>query len=268
MRVKTFSNFEECQDAVILVDSDKEVEVIIDYLIPEELPKPKGNKIRFVVNIQPEGQFNDLIRQYQNNYDYLLTFIPELLTLPKARFFIGLTPFCDPDPSTEKEFGVSCVFSTRNCLPGHKLRNELWRRQNEILIPKQFYTGQRSGMTGGIWLSSDKKAKRIAMQTMFHIAIDSYDYDNSFSEKLIDPMINMSLPVYWGAKNADQFFNPMGFLQCQSVDEIIKVCNSLSDIDYYQRIPYMEHNFVKAIEYYDYGRQLQRKIQEILNENA
>ena len=143
-RVKVYANFEEALDPVILVDSDKEIEVVIDYLIPEILPTPiPDNTIRFVVNIQPEGDFNSHIISYQDNYDYLLTFIPSLLSLPKAVFFIGLTPWCKHDHTIHKIFGVSSIFSLRNCLPGHRLRHELWSRQKEITIPHYFYAGSR-----------------------------------------------------------------------------------------------------------------------------
>jgi hypothetical protein len=266
-RVKVYANFEEALDPVIMVESDKDVEIIIDYLIPDELPKPiPPDTIRFVLTIQPEQHFNDLIRRYQDNFHHLLTFMPSMLSLPKAIFFIGLTPFCTPDPSTEKTFGVSCVFSGRNCLPGHKLRHELWQRQNEIRIPRYFYTGLRSGQTGGIPLPVEKKAKNVVMDTMFHIAIDSYDYDNSFSEKLIDPLIRMSLPIYWGAHNVLEYFNPLGILHVSTVSDIINACNSLTPDDYLQRLPAIRENFATGMNYYDYGKQLQRIIQKVLNE--
>jgi hypothetical protein len=269
MIVKMFANFEEALDPVIEVNSDKKIEVVIDYLLPEVIIHPvPSDTIRFVVTIQPEGHFNELIRDNQRNYNYLLTFIPELLTLPKAKFFIGLTPFCRPNPSTAKIFGVSCVFSSRNCLPGHKLRHELWRRKDEIIIPKYFYTGLRSSMTGGIPLPAEKTAKEITMQTMFHICIDSFDYENSFSEKLIDPLISKVIPIYWGAKNLKDFFDIDGIGQVNCVDDIIRICNSLNENDYnYIRNP-IKSNYLKALQYVDYGKQLQTKIQEVLNENT
>jgi hypothetical protein len=269
MKPKMMANFEEALGAEINLDTTKQVEIIIDYLIPDELPKPiPPDTIRFVVTIQPEGHFNELIRRYQDNYDYLLTFIPELLTLPRAYFFIGLTNFVEPNPSTDKIFGVSCVFSARNCCPGHKLRHELWRRQDEISIPKFFFTGLRSGMTGGIPLPAEKRAKEIAMRTMFHIAIDSYDYDNSFSEKLIDPLISKVLPIYWGAGNVKEFFDMDGIVQIYNVQQIIDVCNMLDVDHYYNYQNNIEKNYKSALMYTDYGKQLQRKINLILHANS
>lgn len=264
-----YANFEEALDPIITVDSDKNVEVIIDYLIPEELPKPiPENTVRFVATIQPEQHFNQLIRQYQDNYDYLLTFIPLLLSLPKARFMIALTNFCKPDMLFEKKFGVSAVFSTRNCLPGHPLRHELFMRKNEITIPRYFYTGLRSGMKGGIELSATKSAKQQVMETMFHIAIDSYDYDNSFSEKLIDPLITNTVPIYWGARNLPDFFDMNGIIYVRSVDEIIKVCNRLTEDDFHRCEPARIDNYETAFKYVPYHIALQKKIQEVLNENS
>jgi hypothetical protein len=188
--------------------------------------------------------------------------------LPKARFFIGLTAFCRPDIQIEKSFGVSCVFSNRNCLPGHKLRHELWNRRDEIKIPKYFYTGLRSGMTCGILLPAEKKCKQFVMGTMFHIAIDSYDYDNSFSEKLIDPLITNTIPIYWGPKNIDRFFNMDGIFYASSVDEIIRITNQLTEDDYNIKKLYRLDNFTRAIEFHNYADCLERKINQILNENS
>lgn len=264
-RLKVYANFEEALDPVIMIDSDKEVEVIIDYLIPYEINKPKSpDTIRFVATIQPEGHFNDLIKKYEYNYDYLLTFIPELMSLSKAKFFIATTAFCKPDLMIPKEFGVSAVFSSRNCLPGHALRHELWRRQDEITIPKYFYAGSRSGMTGSLVLGSDKAAKQEVMRTMYHIAIDSYSYHGSMSEKLIDPLITNTIPIYWGA-DVSSFFNMEGIFQCANVDEIIKVCNSLREADYYhtgRKFARLE-NYATSLEYHNYADCLQRKIQQI-----
>lgn len=274
MIAQMFANFEEALDTTIEISSSKKIEIVIDYLLPEVIVHPvPEDTIRFVVTIQPEGNFNDLIRENQRNFNYLLTFIPELLVLPKARFFIGLTPFCRPNPSTEKIFGVSCVMSGRNCLPGHKIRHELWRRRDEITIPKYFYVGQRTWMPGVDYskemvISANKTDKEIAMKTMYHICIDSFDYNNSFSEKLIDPLINKVVPIYWGAKNINEFFEIHSIGQILGVDYLIETCNNLTPEKYYYLMPWIDKNYYTALQYIDYGKQLQRMIQQIIDENS
>jgi hypothetical protein len=267
MKANIYANFEEILDHEITVPSP--VDLVIDYEIPEYLKGfPKIGTTVIFATIQPEGHFNKLIIDNQDRFDYLLTFIPELLHLPKARFFIGLTAFCKPEINIPKIFGVSAVFSARNACPGHSLRHELYKRRDEIKVPKWFYTGARTGMRSELELGYDKRDKQRAMRTMFHIAIDSYDYPNSFSEKLIDPMITNTVPIYWGASNVDNFFNPEGILKFTSVDELIKICNSLEERDYYKCQLSRLENYVKAIEYHDYADCIQREINAIFNENA
>ena len=265
MRVKVYCDFEEAIDPVI--EADRPIDLVIDYGIPSYLSEPKKEGV-FVIfaTIQPEGQYNNDIINNQGRFDVLLTFIPELLKLPKARFFIGCTAFCTPG-ITDKIFGVSAVFSGRNCLPGHKLRFELWKRRHEIKIPRYFYVGDRTPfpypIEDGIRLPATKSAKNEVMKTMFHIAIDSYDYPNSFSEKLIDPLITGTIPIYWGASNINFYFHIEGLMvsiyRFGNVDQIIDICNNLKPEHYHTDLD----NYMYAMQYHNYADCLQREINKI-----
>jgi len=261
-RVKVYANFEEVLEPILM--APEEVDLVIDYEIPTYLQTHEdyGQTVIFAT-IQPEGHFNDIIRQNQDRFDYLLTFIPELLTLPKARFFIGLTSFCKPDLDIPKIFAVSAVFSGRNACPGHPLRHELYKRRNEIKIPKFFYTGLRSGQRSELELPAEKSAKQTVMNCMFHIAIDSYNYPNSFSEKLIDPLITNTIPIYWGPENIRDYFNMDGIFRCDTVDEIIDVTNQMGEDIYYSRKGARFENYGRAIKYHNYGECLQQEINKI-----
>ena len=262
MRVKVYCDFEEALDPVI--EADRPIDLVIDYGIPSYLSEPKKEGV-FVIfaTIQPEGQYNNDIINNQGRFDILLTFIPELLKLPKARFFIGTTAFCTPG-ITDKIFGVSAIFSGRNCLPGHKLRFELWRRRHEIKIPRYFYVGDRTPfpypIEDGIRLPATKSAKNEVMKTMFHIAIDSYDYPNSFSEKLIDPLITGTIPIYWGPDDIYKYFK---VVPAHNVDDIIEICNGLTPEFYYEAAEEIRENYESALYYHNYADCLQREIDEI-----
>ena len=262
-KVSIYGNFEEILDHPVFAPVD--CDLVIDYEIPAWLHKHpvKPNRLVIFATIQPEGQFNDLIIAHQDKYDHLLTFIPQLLSLPKARFCIALTPFCTPDINIPKVFGVSAVFSGRNACPGHSLRHELYRRRDEIKIPKWFYTGLRSGLRSALELPAEKSAKQRVMNTMFHIAIDSYDYENSFSEKLIDPLITNCYVIYWGCSNLYRYFNPDSIIRINTVSEIIDVCNSVTEETFRRCQSGRLDNFLKAQEYIPYHVVIQKEIDKI-----
>ena len=106
--------------------------------------------------------------------------------------------------------------------------------------------------------------KQVTMQYMFHIAIDCFEKDNLFTEKLIDPIISMVLPIYWGARNASEFFNPMGFIQVHDVDKIIEVCNNLTPDVYYRYLNLIKQNYNLALNYADYPQCVRQAINRAL----
>jgi hypothetical protein len=271
MRVKVYADFEEALDPVIEVQSDKKIELVIDYCIPQFLKPIPEDTIRIFATIEPDGRYIDLINHNQSCFNYLITNEPVLLHLPQARLMVGFPAFVPVDPSEDKIFGVSAIFSGRNSFPGHPLRHELWRRREEIRMPKFFYVGERTRMPGvdyskELTITAKKTDKAIAMQTMFHIAIDCFEKDNMFTEKLIDPLISKVIPIYWGAGNVNKYFEEYGIYQVHNVNEIINICKSLTENDYWRSIKAIRKNFKLAQQYSDYGKCLQRKIQEIINE--
>jgi hypothetical protein len=183
---------------------------------------------------------------------------------------VGYPAWVRPNKSMDKLYGVSAVFSARNSFPGHPLRHELWRRQNEITIPKFFYAGLKNRMPNvdyskGLVLNPDHFAKEATMKTMYHIAIDCFEKDNLFTEKLTDPLISFTVPIYWGCRNIDKYFDTRGIIQVNSVDEIIEVCNNLPHEHSHKTVLAMYENYERAVEISDYPEQLKRTINKILN---
>jgi hypothetical protein len=273
MRVQVFADFPEALTPVIEVNSSKNIELVIDVAIKDFIIPIPENTIRIFSTIEPNGMYIDLINHNQGCFDYLITNEPALIHLPQARIMEGYPAWVRPNKDiSNKVFGVSTIFSGRRVFPGHELRFELLKRRNEIKIPKFFYMGTRNPMSslpeGIIPLGKLKNDKEEVMKCMFHICIDSYEKKYMFSEKLIDPFISMVYPIYWGCENVSDYFDTDGFIHVDSVDQIINVCNNLTENEYYLSQKFMERNYNTALKYHDYGDCLQRKIQEILNEKS
>ena len=255
MRVKIFADFPEALGSIINIDHDKKIEVHIDHFMLERLTPVPEDTIRFFVTAQPEGDYNQVIRDNQDCFTYLLTQQDELLSLPKARLFVGCGSFIDPCPDIEKKFAVSTVFSGRDNLPGHKLRHELYERRGEITIPFDIYTGAWHPINDTSikcleW--PNRKDKIRVMDCMFHIAIDSYRRDNQICEKLIDPLITKTIPILWGCTNLSDFYNPDGIIEVATVDEIIQKTNLLTPDMYYQKMTAIDDNYNRAVKTYRY----------------
>jgi len=267
MKVEIKADFGEALSCNI--DLPQKVIVVIDWMIPQNItPVPEDTTV-FWVTTQPEGDYNEIIKEHPEAYTHLLTFFPDLLNLPNAHYFMGCTSFVEPTKDIHKKFGISTVMSGRMNLPGHKLRREFFDRQYEVLPPLDFYLGTHNALPEGLYskgirLSAEKKDKIIVFDRMFHVTFGSYKMWGFFSEKLIDCFITMTVPVFWGCSNIDEFFNTDGIIIIDNVDEAIDACNSLTVRDYYRRMDALKDNYERGLEYYSYEYQLEKTIKNIL----
>lgn len=248
--------FPEGANANIDIPSDKKIEVCIDNAIPENLTVIPEDTIRFFVTTQPEGEYNRIILENRDSFTYLLTQFPELLQLPNAGKLVGCGSFVDPAPDIKKKFGVSFIMTNRNCLPGHQLKFELYNRRKEIKIPFYIYGSSWNPirLPGLLPMAAwdNRKDKVRVMDCMFHICIDSYKRKDHYSEKLIDPLITKTIPIYWGCTNLGDYFNETGIIQVDTVDDIIHVCNQLSGAVYQRMLPVVVDNYGAALKVYKY----------------
>jgi hypothetical protein len=74
----------------------------------------------------------------------------------------------------------------------------------------------------------------------------------------------MVLPIYWGARNAEEFFNFNSIFRVHSVDEIIKVCNDLTPEYYKDHLSNIKQNYNLALNYADYSQCVRRAINKAL----
>jgi hypothetical protein len=213
-----------------------------------------------------------MILNNPKSYTYLLTQFPELLQLPNTGKLVGCGSFVDPDPDIPKKFRVSFIMTNRNCLPGHKLKFELFNKRNEIKVPFDIYGSSWNPVfiPGLLPLApwDNRKDKVRVMDCMFHICIDSYKCKDHYSEKLIDPLITKTIPIYWGCTNVGDYFNEQGIIQVDSVDDIINVCNQLTPDVYDRMLPLINDNYESALKVYRYEDILRDAMLLLINNNG
>ena len=233
MKVQMKSIFPEGIEANIDIPDDilapqiKHIECCIDNTIPQNLNSVPKDTIRFFVTTEGWSDYNQIILDNPQAYDYLLTQYPELLKLPNSVELIGNGSFVDPAPDIKKKFGVSIVMTNRMVAPGHPMRRELYERRKEIKIPFDIYRGtwnefEPSEDTIQMPPWPNKKWKVNAFDCMFHIVIEGFKNDHYYSEKLIDCLITKTVPIYWGHTKIGKYFNDKGMIEVNTVDEIIE----------------------------------------------
>ncbi|MFN9907083.1 MAG: glycosyltransferase family 10 domain-containing protein, partial [bacterium] len=51
-----------------------------------------------------------------------------------------------------------------------------------------------------------KHMEEMCKDYLFTIAIENTSHDHYFTEKIINPFINNTVPIYWGCKKVDEYF--------------------------------------------------------------
>lgn len=172
----------------------------------------------------------------------------------------------------EKRPGISLLVGRKRRTEGHRLRHEVWRRQDEIRAPKSFFTSERGWPRKLAWLRGfrgldplpanpwgwpvlgDSKLPLFAAQ--FHIAIENCRSRFYFTEKLLDCFLTDTVPIYWGCRNIGDYFDTSGMIVVESLSELLAACNTVSDSLYQRMAPARAKNRERAQQYLDLGSRL------------
>lgn len=81
---------------------------------------------------------------------------------------------------------------------------------------------------------------------MFCIVIENCKYDYYFTEKLLDCLLTGTIPIYWGCPSIGNIFNSEAILSFNTLDDLKKIINNISEEFYYSKIKIIKQNFNKA----------------------
>ena len=120
-----------------------------------------------------------------------------------------------------KSKGVSFVCGGKRLTRGHRLRHEIWKRQEAIdASHRMFYISGAFGdgvprLPGTRVLDAKPEAKFELFDdksVSFHVCIENVRQENYFSEKLLDCFLTRTIPIYWGCPNIDSYFDVRGMI--------------------------------------------------------
>ena len=172
------------------------------------------------------------LQAYTEAYEMIFTHNQELLNLSNKFKWVPAQGFWIQKPKVyDKSKLVSMIASNKNMTTGHGIRlawvNEL--RDRVDLYGRGF---------------NDISSKEDGLcDYMFSVAIENGQYETYFTEKILDCFATGTIPVYLGAPDIGNYFNPEGILDISEFDDI-------SEDLYYNRLEAIQDNLerVKKME--------------------
>jgi len=177
-----------------------------------------------------------------------------LADLPNGeRYLFGSTWVPDwKDVDTHKTRMLSLIASSKDYYEGHKLRHQVidWIRSAQV----------DAEILGRGYAPFERKSDGLAPYR-YSVVIENVREPGYFTEKLIDCLLCETVPIYWGAQDIAEIFDPRGMLICKSLDEIKAAIATLSSDDYRSRLEFVAKNKEKAARYADHELAAARIVQ-------
>ncbi|MDO8303700.1 MAG: glycosyltransferase family 10 [Sedimentisphaerales bacterium] len=119
----------------------------------------------------------------------------------------------DMAAAPHKSKTISIITSNLSRLNGHKLRLSICKKLHERKCGADIF-GRNIP-----WGPYIKDRRDAIAPYLFTIAIENCRKKNYFSEKLIDPLITRTIPIYWGCPNIADFLNTKGMIIVRNEQE-------------------------------------------------
>ncbi|MBC7282758.1 MAG: hypothetical protein H5U12_15140 [Hoeflea sp.] len=135
---------------------------------------------------------------------------------------------------------LSLIASTKDYLEGHKLRHRTvdWIKANAI----------DADILGRGYAPFEQKSDGLAPYR-YSVIIENVREPSYFTEKLIDCLLCETVPIYWGAPDIADIFDPRGMIVCQTFEDLQNAIGSVSEADYQSRLEFIARNKEKASRY-------------------
>jgi hypothetical protein len=164
----------------------------------------------------------------------------------------------------DKKFQISHLRGNLLKTYGHSLRHELLDRENEIIIPTNFYD-----IFGDRYNIEDARIGKETVfgNSMFGVAIENTSHNGYFTEKILDCFLLKTIPVYWGCSSITNFFRQDGIITFNNIDDLIVKVNKLDESYYNKRKDIIEENYNLALQFVDYEQNIVNIITKIFKTN-
>lgn len=203
-------------------------------------PRPQLRPKLSVMILEPDaihGKHLTLAKRFYHRFHRILTHSPKLIgkisnssMLTPAATWLTTWP-AKPAPKTHM---ASLIASNKRDLAGHKLRHEIVDIIREESLDVE--------VLGRGYKPFDNKADGL-LPYRYSVVIENVQEPGYYTEKLIDTLLCRTVPIYWGAPDVPEIFDPRGIIICNSAEEIDAALQQLSREDYEARAEAIEANF-------------------------
>lgn len=224
---------------------------------------------------EPPYLFNQIetYTSVKNNYDkfdYIFTYVDDLLTLPNAIFRNGghecvlnknvhkqQYPLLADETlfsMYQKDKGISIITSNKTFTPWHVFRTECVSFIKNSNLEVDIY---------GVGYNEISKKLDGLKPYKYSIAIENGSFPNYFTEKILDCFLTGTIPIYKGCPNIDKYFNIDGIITFNTMDELEDIIKNIQSYHIDQSI--IEQNYNTALTFcYNNDRFFERFLLPIL----
>jgi hypothetical protein len=214
--------------------------------------------IKILMQCEPPaiyGSFSEQVKANYQNFDLVLTYLDDLLTLPNAQKFIACGSWIG-NLNLEKKDQITYLMSSKIWTPAHMMRFMILRRV------------ENKKNLGYFKFSMHRNPPRIEFKddffrnAKFNIACENQIMPNMFSEKLLDCFKTKTVPIYYGCTNIEEYFNPLGIIRFNNIEEFDSVIKSIKPGMYEEMLPYIEENYEISRQYWE--KTIHQRVEDII----
>ena len=192
--------------------------IILNCPTPPNLQVPPKNVIGFA----QEPHDTPFLKIHQNNFiDYAVKNIGKYFMGSVDKFpsptFVGHHGFLfyeTPKPlpfRPQKSKLMSIMVSHKTYTPGHQYRHIIARHILKYNWPIDIWGNgvdnyKREFPNNKNIMGGFKSMEEMCKNYLFTIAIENTSHDHYFTEKIVNPLINNTVPLYWGCKRVEEYF--------------------------------------------------------------
>lgn len=195
--------------------------------------------------LEPKAISPNIYKYIETNYKKfykVLTFDKDLIDeIDNGVFCPYGTYWVTDKESYKKKDLVSLIMSFKNFTEGQNLRHQIL---NANVASIDFF--------GKFDNSKQIASKNEALDSYyFSIAVENSIQNSYWTEKLLDCFMTKTIPIYYGTRDVESFFNKRGIIFFNSLEHLKQILPKLTPEIYNERLDVIEENYNLAKKYKD-----------------
>lgn len=235
--------------------------VAVSHNVPIIDDKVKYNVLSLM---EPESVVSIFSEEILNKFDLIITWRKDILEKYKnsVKMIFGSCWINQDELSFNKKNKISYLMSNKRSTNGHIFRYFVYNCMFDRPLINDLQT--TCIMTPPRITSKSE----ILDEYKFSVIVENEKLEDWITEKLIDCFATKTVPIYWGAPNASEYFDKNGIIQFDNIDDLNKILDNLTSNDYDSRLSAIEKNFQLSKDYWSYWDRVQSIINTELFRNV